>query len=100
MLKEAANLLKNDGILVYSTCSISPMENEENVKAVINDKELGLQLIDPPKQFQYPNFKYASPGISSILKENANKVLRFDPALNPESIGFFIAKFKKVASKE
>jgi len=76
------------------------MENEENVAAIINDKELGLQLIYLPKQFQNPNFKYAIPGISSILKENANKLLRFDPANNPESIGFFIAKFKKVIPEQ
>ena len=66
------------------------MESEENVLYAM--KELGLELIDIDKKFK----KYASSGSISILpKEKADFVLRFDPVINKESIGFFIAKFIK-----
>jgi len=32
LLDNAANMLKDDGILVYATCSLEPEENEENLK--------------------------------------------------------------------
>lgn len=43
ILGEALNCLKQDGILVYSTCSYSSEENEEVVKWLVN--EFGMELI-------------------------------------------------------
>ena len=106
LLKEAVQLLKPGGVLVYSTCSFNPMENEgndnmhlcfeilkENVLWVLQNFENEMELSDIPSTFK----TLASPGLFSVLKnENwCNRVLRFDSVHNPDSIGFFIAKFEK-----
>jgi 16S rRNA C967 or C1407 C5-methylase (RsmB/RsmF family) len=64
LMKEATNLLKKNGVLVYSVCTINPMEGEENVLYAI--KDLGLELVAPPKKFQ--NFKYASKGLTKEIQ--------------------------------
>ena len=89
LLKEAYLLLKVGGTLIYSTCSISPQENEYVVKYALENFK--LKLISPLNWLT----KYSSNGIESILKENSKNVSRFNPWINNESIGFFIAKFKK-----
>jgi 16S rRNA C967 or C1407 C5-methylase (RsmB/RsmF family) len=99
ILKKAVCLVKNGGVLVYSTCTISPLENEENVMWLLtefngeNGKEK-LELVTPSLPCDYT--KYSSPGLLSILGEDqAAKVLRFDPLRDHHSIGFFAAKFIK-----
>ncbi len=39
LLSKAVNLLKNNGILVYSTCSIEPNENYKNIEWFLNKYE-------------------------------------------------------------
>ncbi|MBI1884337.1 MAG: hypothetical protein HYS08_09075 [Chlamydiae bacterium] len=51
ILKEALRLLKSGGILVYSTCSIDPIENEEVVRASLKD-QAQFQLTDEKTIFQ------------------------------------------------
>jgi 16S rRNA C967 or C1407 C5-methylase (RsmB/RsmF family) len=79
--------------LVYSVCSMCPIEGEEVVKwALDNFKEMTLEY---PKE-SLCDLEYSSYGVESILgSKDYKKVLRFDPVYNNESIGFFIAKFKK-----
>lgn len=68
-LKAAAKLLKPDGTMVYSTCTLTVEENELNIKYCL--EELGLELKDLSKT-------YASPGLSKYFSE-AKKTLRFEP---------------------
>ncbi len=80
LLVSANKMLKDNGILVYSTCTYSLEENEDNVDYCID--ELGLELLNIKK---YPGM---SPGI------NNDKVVRMYPHLyNGE--GQFIALLKK-----
>jgi len=44
LIKAAYDVLKPGGLLVYSTCTYAPEENEGNVKYAI--EELGMELID------------------------------------------------------
>jgi len=67
--------LKKGGILVYSTCSINPKENEGVVNHAINQ---GMKLLDPLT-------KAGSPGIG------LPKARRFYPHKDLTQ-GFFIAK--------
>ena len=55
-----------------------------------------MELADVPAPFR----SMASYGLKTVLQDDAlcAKVLRFDGIYNPESIGFFIAKFKKTQS--
>lgn len=90
LLQEAHGLLKPGGTMVFSVCSFHPYEGEENVKWFLETYQ-DMELVQPQSKF----LKYGVPGLKSILKDKFDHVLRFDPSLNHESIGFFLAKFVK-----
>ena len=92
ILKNSVKLLKKWWILVYSTCTISPEENEWIVHFLLsNFKELEIQDINI-------NSNYIKNWIKSfnwnIYNKNIIKSKRFLP--NIESEWFFVAKFKKI----
>jgi 16S rRNA C967 or C1407 C5-methylase (RsmB/RsmF family) len=91
---EAVKLLKIGGTLVYSTCTINPMENEENIRWALEKYNGILKLVEPDEQY----LNEASSGIQSILPDQFKQVLRFCPYYNPNHIGFFAAKFEKITS--
>ena len=49
---KAMNLLKPGGSLVYSTCSLNPIENESVINALFQKVEKGLELIDIHPMFE------------------------------------------------
>lgn len=82
LLKKASKLLKKDGVLVYSTCSILKEENERNIEIILKDKTLELIKIDKGKLKDIP-----------MLTSNIDGVISVCPTELYE--GFFVAKFKK-----
>ncbi|MCD6164980.1 MAG: RsmB/NOP family class I SAM-dependent RNA methyltransferase [Candidatus Odinarchaeota archaeon] len=82
-LRAAVKILKKGGVLVYSTCTLSPEENELNVKYAVEG--LGLEL-EEQKYF------YGCKGEKFISQYDL--VQRFYPDLN-DTPGFFIARFRK-----
>jgi len=46
MMKKASKLVKENGVIVYSTCTIAPEENEEVVKHVLENTDLQLEKIN------------------------------------------------------
>ncbi|XP_036698044.1 tRNA (cytosine(72)-C(5))-methyltransferase NSUN6 isoform X4 [Balaenoptera musculus] len=111
----AAELLKPGGVLVYSTCTVTLAENEEQVAwALETFPHLQLQHQDP----QVGGEGMLGAGLSS---EQLKRLQRFDPCVvpsqdsdtgslrdariedmiwlaNKDCIGFFIAKFVKCKS--
>ncbi|KAN0019096.1 hypothetical protein ACTFIU_002298 [Dictyostelium citrinum] len=91
LIDQAVSLLKPGGILVYSTCSINPEENELNVSYLLNNY---------PEMKLIPQIPYiAQPGLPNcgLTDEQCKLVSRFDPSdLNIGTIGFFVAKFTKI----
>ena len=95
---QAVHLLKIGGSLVYSTCSVNPLENEANV-AWLLQKWPEMRLVDV-------GLPVGSPGLSGYgLDESCvSKVRRMGPPvfnetqhnLIEDTIGFFIAKYNKV----
>ena len=47
ILFNAAQLVKPGGVLVYSTCTINPAENEENVRALLEQMPFTLESLSP-----------------------------------------------------
>lgn len=98
LLWSAVRLLKVGGTLVYSTCTITAAENEGQVKYALQNYPC-LELAE-----QMPNI--GGPGLEGVGLTEAQcpLVQRFSPELggncNSDTIGFFIAKFFKVASCE
>lgn len=82
MLEQVHQYVKQEGILVYSTCTISELENEANTRFII--EELGMEPVE----------------ITSCLCEELQSsvsetgVLQLLPGIH-HSDGFFIAAFRK-----
>ncbi|MGC8597579.1 MAG: PUA domain-containing protein [Thermocladium sp.] len=79
-IKTAHKLLKPGGVLVYSTCTVTPMENEDNIKYA-NQLGFSVETVDVP-------------GKASGIGELGSLVARFYPHQH-DSPGFFIARLRK-----
>lgn len=82
--------LKPDGILVYSTCTLAPEENEEVVQFLLDNFPVELESIELPIKTR--------PGIKEWqgreFSPEIRKTCRIYPQDN-DSEGFFIAKMRK-----
>jgi 16S rRNA C967 or C1407 C5-methylase (RsmB/RsmF family) len=88
----AVPLLKNGGIMTYSTCTINASENEEMVKFIITEFPC-MKLL--PISEEFPGLP-GLPGVG-LSEEECKMVRRFDPCNKTiDSMGFFIAKFQKL----
>lgn len=80
LLKKAINILKPDGVLVYSTCSILKQENEEILNKIVKSGKVEIVPIEVPN------------GIP-ILPVNIEGTICVCPTELYE--GFFVVKIKK-----
>ncbi len=64
-------------------------ENEELVKWGLEKYPDVLKLLQTSPMIGQPGYKQL------LGDDNANKVQRFGPQVDPDTIGFFVAKFKK-----
>ncbi|MBS7643538.1 RsmB/NOP family class I SAM-dependent RNA methyltransferase [Candidatus Bathyarchaeota archaeon] len=85
-IRVAAKIVKPNGVVVYSTCTLTVNENEENLRYAV--EECGLEPEDIP-------FKYGSKGLEWVFS-GARCALRFDPDVH-DSPGYFIARFRKIS---
>lgn len=89
LIKTAVKCLKKRGVLVYSTCSLEPEENEEIIDYAI--KELGVRVLDT-------NLEIGDLGLTEVfdkqLDKSISKTRRFWPHKTGTE-GFFIAKLTK-----
>lgn len=97
LFKIAYSLCKRNGIIVYSTCTINPMENEDNVKYFLDNCHIELLNQD----YKIGNNGYDNCSLSNEDKKYFlliifRKVQRFNPFDSQDTIGFFIAKFRKL----
>uniref|UniRef100_A0A7S0ZAX3 SAM-dependent MTase RsmB/NOP-type domain-containing protein n=1 Tax=Timspurckia oligopyrenoides TaxID=708627 RepID=A0A7S0ZAX3_9RHOD len=95
ILRAAVMLLKVNGILTYSTCTLNPNENEGNVFRALSAFPLQLEAPDDPK-FMIGSHGRLDMGLS---EQQACLVQRFDLS-HPDSNSnpaFFCARFRKTA---
>ncbi|XP_052178476.1 rRNA (cytosine-C(5))-methyltransferase NOP2C [Diospyros lotus] len=97
MFDQAVQLVRPGGVIVYSTCTINPGENEALVRYALDAYNF-LSL-----QSQHP--KIGGPGLVGCCELSDGSieewlrpgeedlVQRFDPSSPLDTIGFFIAKF-------
>lgn len=69
ILKRGVELLKTGGRIVYSTCSINPIENESVIHRLLAEANGSVQLVDPKDML--PDLKY-SPGMEKWLVGSRN----------------------------
>ena len=90
LIRAACNLLEEDGILVYSTCSIEPEENEDVIDYAIKkfDMEVekaslkGIKTREGIKEWDGKEYEWASKAIRIWPQDNSTE-------------GFFICRLRK-----
>ena len=81
ILKTCSKYLKNDGVLVYSTCSMLKEENEKIIEKFIHEED-----------FETINVDQKIP--SEFSKTTTNNMVQFLPSKNHD--GFFITMLKRI----
>ncbi|KAG8348505.1 putative 16S rRNA methyltransferase RsmB F [Trypanosoma vivax] len=109
LLRRGLDLLKEGGILVYSTCSMQPRENEEVVCAGLELFGASVELLDVPSILKSHNVSFhslgglVSPDASHLrngklpTSYDPRKVLRILPHKD-DTGGFFVAAFRKLST--
>jgi len=94
-MKQGWHMLKPGGIMVYSTCSLSIRQNEDNVAWFLNEfRDAQLEKIPhfniPPAEIKQ---QQGHPALQKVIEATC---LRFDP-ISSNTSGFFVARFLKTA---
>ncbi|MCJ7423962.1 RsmB/NOP family class I SAM-dependent RNA methyltransferase [Candidatus Bathyarchaeota archaeon] len=86
ILAEAVKVLKNDGELIYSTCSLEPEENELNIDWAIRNLELKTIRIEC----------YGQEGLTRVFTQKLDKSIENCKRIWPgQTQGFFVTKLRK-----
>ena len=92
LLAAAIDCTKKDGVIVYSTCSVSPLENEEVVNYAL--KRRHVKLVDIEVDIGEPGYtKY----IDKRYHPDTARTRRIFPHVHNMD-GFYVAKFVKIAN--
>jgi NOL1/NOP2/sun family putative RNA methylase len=89
----ALELLKEEGEMIYSTCTHAPEENEEVVQYLIDNFDIEILPINLPIKAREGLTKWRDKKFSKELK----KAARIYPQDN-NSEGFFLCKIKKISN--
>ena len=91
----ALRLLKVGGVMIYSTCTLAPEEDEMIVNYLIKNFDIEIEALRLPLKFRSGICEWEGKELSSEVK----KCLRLYPQDN-NTDGFFVAKIRKVSDKE
>lgn len=89
LLAAVLRVLKKDGVLVYSTCSLEPEEDELNMQWLLDNFRVRLEKVDC----------IGDPGITNVFGKKLNAQIANCRRLWPNKTnteGFFIAKVRKL----
>jgi 16S rRNA C967 or C1407 C5-methylase (RsmB/RsmF family) len=94
-LAEAAfKLLKVNGEMIYSTCTLAPEENEMIVDYLIKKFDVKIEKIDLPLKFRKGVYSWEG----NKMSKEVEKCLRLYPQDN-DTDGFFVAKIRKLSEE-
>ena len=88
LIIKALNLLITGGVLLYSTCSLEPEENEQNVQWLLENHDVELVRLDGP----------GAPAVTDIDSIDLDKKIGYCRRFWPDvtgTQGFFVAKVVK-----
>ena len=94
LISSAIKALKPGGILVYSTCTLTPEENEEVIHFAKDKLPVEILPVDLPQLKTRPALRKFEGKIFHSEIENCRRLYSFEN----ETEGFFIAKLRKTAS--
>ncbi|MEM2144022.1 MAG: NOL1/NOP2/sun family putative RNA methylase [Candidatus Jordarchaeaceae archaeon] len=90
MILAGYKALKNGGIMIYSTCTLDPAENEEVINYLVSQTNAEIDEINLPIRKTKPITEFGEKKYDSQVK----KCLRIHPQDN-DTEGFFVAKILK-----
>ncbi len=90
LLMAAYKAVKPGGIVVYSTCTLEPAENEEVVDYLLRNTDAEIEDVDIPVNRTKPFTEFDG----KEYVEEVRKCLRIHPQDN-DTEAFFVAKFRK-----
>ena len=90
LLVAAYKAVKPGGVVVYSTCTLEPMENEEVVDYILRNTDAEIEDIDLPLRRTKPFLEFEGRKYVGEVK----KCLRIHPQDN-DTEGFFVEKLRK-----
>ncbi|KAJ3036889.1 hypothetical protein HDV00_002232 [Rhizophlyctis rosea] len=97
LLRTALSLLAPNGTLVYSTCTLSPLENECIVDEVLKGTPYRVEIVPLPTVFWEMEIAGFEKGLREwdgrVFGEGMDRCLRVFPGAEYE--GFFVCKMKK-----
>ncbi len=88
LLSHLLTLLESDGVLVYSTCSLEPEEDEYVIQHALDHFDVKLEPIQT----------IGDPGLHHVFDREFDKTMRYCRRFWPSktrTIGFFIARLRK-----
>ncbi len=91
LLIRAFDILKPGGIIVYSTCTINPEENEEIVDYLLKKRQAEILDWDSPLVFHEGLTEWEN----KVYHPSLKLTKRYYPH-EVEAVGFYVAKIKKV----
>ncbi len=91
LLVSAIKMLKVEGEMVYSTCSLTPEENELIINRILEKYPVDVEDVNVPLQ----NHKGLTEYQSKSLDKRLSKAIRIFP-WEVDSDGFFLIKLKKI----
>lgn len=94
LASEALKILKVGGEMVYSTCTLSPEENEEVVQFLKDNFNIEIEKVEIPMKYREGITEWEG----KKLHEEIKNCCRIYPHDN-DSDGFFLAKIKKLGKE-
>jgi 16S rRNA (cytosine1407-C5)-methyltransferase len=94
LLNSVIDVTKNGGLILYSTCSLSPEENESVIDAVLKTRS-DVNTVSFKDQLRWPFLKSPLPSWYGVtFHPKIAQTARITPSLKHE--GFFVALLKRV----
>jgi len=91
ILAEAVKVTKDNGEIVYATCSLEPEENEFNIDWAIRNLHLRVEKING----------YGENGLTNVFGKELDRSIKKCKRIWPyQTQGFFICKLKKQESRD
>lgn len=90
----AIKLLKVDGVMIYSTCTLAPEEDEAIVNFLLRNFDVEVEAIRLPLKFREGVCEWEGEEFDSEVK----KCLRLYPQDN-DTDGFFVARIRKISDE-
>lgn len=90
LMEQAATVVKEGGVVVYSTCTFAPVENEAVVDHVLAETELSIEKVTVPVPHQR--------GIVSFADKQFSRDVRNTVRVYPHHLtsgGMYIARFRR-----